>query len=687
MKEAPLSLASLTRHRYSPLMIISAPRLFLGDSFTGPGAVALEDGRITRIIVGDVDADMQLTHGFLAPGLIDLHNNGAFGVDCAHATPGEWDVFVSGLAACGVTSVLPTAITAPLADLAQTAHRVAAAQLRHGAILGLHLEGPFLAPEKRGAHLQDYLHLPVEAAIEEVLTMGKVLRLVTLAPELPGAITAIARLRAAGVAVSLGHTGADAATMRDAAAAGATLVTHVFNAQSPLHHRSPGAPGVALTDPRLSPCLIADGVHVAPELLAIAFAACPRAIAVTDSILIAGLEPGAVREFGGAPVTLGHQGVGLRADGTIAGAGITLDEGVRRLIAAGVTPETALAAATSRPALALGLTDRGVLTPGARADIVWFSDDLHPQRVWTAGVTHEPTAKPRGTESAQPELMDLDERDTLEIVNTFLAQEQAAQRALAAAAPALARLADAAAARLQAGGRLFYAGAGTSGRLGFLDAVECGPTFGIGDGLIIPLLAGGPSAFIKAAEGAEDDTDAAIAALTAHGFGPGDALVGIAASGSTPFTLAAIRHARALGGLTGAIVNNAASPMAEAADIAVQIVTGAEIIAGSTRLSAGSTQKIALNTLSSTVMIRLGKTYGPYMVDMRATNAKLRRRALAMVQQITGADESGAALALSACDMHVKRAALMILRRLTAEQAESRLAAASGSLRRALHDQ
>ncbi|MBB5372942.1 N-acetylglucosamine-6-phosphate deacetylase [Acidocella aromatica] len=668
-------------------MIISAPRLFLGDNFTPPGAVEVHDGRITRIILGNVDADIHLTHGFLAPGLIDLHNNGAFGVDCATATPEEWDIFVSGLMTCGVTSVLPTAITAPLGDLAAAAQRTAAAQARHGAILGLHLEGPFLAPSKRGAHLAEFLHLPDDVAIAEVLAMGKVIRLVTLAPELPGALAAIARLREAGITVALGHTAADATTMRNAAAAGATLVTHVFNAQSPLHHRAPGAPGVALTDSRLSPCLIADGVHVAPELLAISFAACPRAIAVTDSILIAGLEPGTVREFGGAPVTLGHQGVGLRADGTIAGAGITLDEGVRRLIAAGVAPETALAATTSRPAHALNLADRGALTPGARADLVWFSDDFHPQRVWTAGTAQAPApAKQRGTETAQAELMDLDERDTLDIVTTFLTQEQAAQRALTAAAPSLARLADAVAAKLQAGGRLFYAGAGTSGRLGFLDAVECGPTFGIEDGLIIPLLAGGPSAFIKAAEGAEDDTQAAITALTARHFTSADALVGIAASGSTPFTLAAIRHARALGGLTGAIVNNAASPMAEAAEIPVQIATGAEVIAGSTRLSAGSSQKIALNTLSSTVMIRLGKTYGPYMVDMRATNAKLRRRALAMVQQITGANERDATLALTACGMHVKCAALMILRRLTAEQAQTRLAAASGSLRRALQN-
>jgi N-acetylmuramic acid 6-phosphate etherase len=418
--------------------------------------------------------------------------------------------------------------------------------------------------------------------------------------------------------------------------------------------------------------------------LALAFAACPRAIAVTDSILVAGLPPGETRLFGGAPATLGPQGAGIRPDGTIAGAGIILDEGIRRLIAAGIPPETAYAAATSRPATALGLTDRGTLAPGLRADLVWWSDDFAPLQTWTAGHSAAPPRKPRGTETARAELADLDERPTLAIVQTFLAQEQAAQRALANAAPALARLADAVAAKLQAGGRLFYAGAGTSGRLGLLDAVECGPTFGIEDGFIVPLLAGGTGAFIRAAEGAEDDEAAAITALTAHGFSAADALVGIAASGTTPFTLAALRHAASLGGLTGAIVNNANSPMAQAARYPVELLTGAEVIAGSTRLSAGSAQKIALNTLSSTVMIRLGKTYGPYMVDMRASNAKLRRRALAMLQAITGAPEDDTILALSACNMHVKRAALMLLRKLSAPVAEQALAAASGSLRRAL---
>ena len=442
-------------------MIISAPKLFLHGAFSGPGAVRVEHGRITEILSGPVSgADIRLDHGFLSPGLIDLHNNGAFGVDCATAQPRDWDQFVAGLRAHGVTAVLPTVITAPLPDLCAVAETVAAAMAQHEALLGLHLEGPFLAPGKRGAHRADWVRDPDEAALDTLLNhepLRRILRLVTLAPERPGALAAIRRLVAAGITVALGHTEADAAQMREAAAAGARMVTHVFNAQSPLHHRAPGAPGVALTDPRLFPCLIADGVHVAPELLHIAFAACPRAVAVTDSILIAGLAPGAEQKFGGAPVLLGPDGVGLRKDGTIAGAGITLDEGIRRLIAAGVPPEVALAAATARPAEALGLADRGQLAPGARADLIWWGDDFTVRQVWTGGGA--PAAAPRrGTETAREDVLDLDERPSADIVKLFLAQEMAAQRALAAAAPALAALADAVAARLKAGGRLFYVG-------------------------------------------------------------------------------------------------------------------------------------------------------------------------------------------------------------------------------------
>jgi N-acetylmuramic acid 6-phosphate etherase/N-acetylglucosamine-6-phosphate deacetylase len=669
-------------------MLISAPKLFLHGAFSGPGAVRVAHGRIVEVLSGPVAADIRLDHGFLTPGLIDLHNNGAFGVDCATAQPQDWDRFVAGLRAHGVTSVLPTIITAPLPDLCAAADNVAAAMARHEALLGLHLEGPFLAPTKRGAHRADWVREPNEAALDTLLnheTLRRILRLITLAPERPGALAAIRRLVAAGITVSLGHTEADAAQMREAAAAGARLVTHVFNAQSPLHHRAPGVPGVALTDPRLFPCLIADGVHVAPEVLQIAFAACPRAVAVTDSLLIAGLEAGATQNFGGAPVRLGPNGVGLRADGTMAGAGITLDEGVRRLIAAGVTPDVALAAATARPAEALGLADRGRLAPGAIADLVWWGEDFSVRQVWT-GSGAPAIGLRRGTETARDDLLDLDERPTTEIVSLFLAQELAAQRALGAAAPALAALADGVAARLRAGGRLFYVGAGTSGRLGLLDAVECGPTFGVPEGVIVPILAGGEMAFLRAAEGAEDDEEAAIAALSAHGFSAADALVGIAASGGTPFTLAAIRHAAALGALTGAILNNPGGKLGEAAHIAVQIASGAEIIAGSTRLSAGSTQKIALNILSSTVMIRLGKTFGPYMVDVRATNEKLRHRAIRMTAKIANVSEPAALLALQACGMHVKTAVVMLLLALSPEEAAQRLAQTGGSLRRALNE-
>jgi N-acetylglucosamine-6-phosphate deacetylase len=668
-------------------MIISAPRLFLHGAFSGPGAVRIENGRITGLLTGSVEADIRITHGFLSPGLIDLHNNGTFGVDCATASPAEWDVYIKDLAARGVTSVLPTIITAPIAALHEAASRIADAMARHGAILGLHLEGPFLSPEKRGAHRADWLRAPESTALDALLAhpaMRKILRVMTLAPELPGALPAISRLVAEGIIISLGHTNATAAEMRAGTDAGARLVTHVFNAQSPLGHRTPGAPGIALTDERLSPCFIADGVHVDPIMLKLAFAACPRAIAVTDSILIAGLEPGAEQPFGGALVRLGPQGMGLRADGTIAGAGITLDEGVRRLIAAGIPPETALASATIRPADALGLADRGRIVPGARADLIWWGDDFTVQQVWTAGTTETSPRPIRGTEHARPELSDLDERPTLDIVKTFLDQEATAQRALAAAAPRLAALADAVAEKLQAGGRLFYAGAGTSGRLGFLDAVECGPTFGLPEGIIIPLLAGGPGAFINAAEGAEDDENAAIAVLQAAKITAADALVGIAASGATPFTLAAIRYANEIGALTGAIVNNPDSAMAQAAQLPVPIASGPEIIAGSTRLSAGTTQKIALNILSSTVMIRQGKVFGPYMVDMRATNAKLRRRAIRMVAEITGADEDASGIALEQCNMHVKTAVVMLLHGLARLEARQRLSQAKGSLRRAL---
>lgn len=678
------STATINTNNQALRMRIFAQRLFDGEAFTGPSTLEITAGRITAIIPGEATPDLRLEHGVLGPGLIDLHNNGAFGVDCASATPAQWTQFVEGLAACGVTSVLPTFITAPLTDIASAAARLRAAMHIHPGLLGLHLEGPFLSPAKRGAHRLDWLRLPDQATLEELLggPAGDVLRVVTLAPELPHALSAIQRLTRAGIHVSLGHTDANATQMREAVGAGARLVTHIFNAQSALGHRAIGAPGVGLSETLLSPCAIVDGVHVDPALLHIIFAACPRAIAVTDSIALAGLPTGTRLDFGGEPAILAPNNVGQREDGTLAGAAITLDEGVRRLIRYGIAPAIALASATSRPAAALGLAC-GRISPGAVADLVWWSNEYHALQVWRAGRAAEPRP-PRGTESPRLELMDLETRSTEDIVGLFLQQEDAALTALRSTIPSLTRLIEAVAQRLAQGGRLFYAGAGTAGRLGFLDAVECRPTFGVEPGLIIPLLAGGANAFIQAAEGAEDDPESAPTALEQHHFCAKDVLVGIAASGHTPFTLSALRHAASLGGLTGAIVNNPGSLIAKQADIAVELCSGAEIIAGSTRLSAGTSEKIALNILSSVVMIRLGRTYGPFMVDMRASNNKLRRRAVRMVMAITNTQEPQAQAALQNANGQVKLAVLMLKTGLSLEAAQTCLNNAAHSLRRAL---
>ncbi len=288
------------------------------------------------------------------------------------------------------------------------------------------------------------------------------------------------------------------------------------------------------------------------------------------------------------------------------------------------------------------------------------------------------------TEAIRPGLEDLDQRPPAAIVALLLAAERDAHDALARAAPQLQAAAEAVAARMTEGGRLFYLGAGTPGRLATLDAAELGPTFGAPPDLVVPLLAGGPAAMTQAAEGAEDDTEAAAAALDAHALTPADAVIGITASGRTPYVVAGLRHARTRGALAIAIVNNPASPAAAAADLAVEILTGAEPIAGSTRMTAGTTQKIALNAISTTAMIALGKTYGARMVDVRATNDKLRRRALRMVMDITGAPEPEAAAALHAAGNRVKPALVALLADIPTHEAEHRLAIAQGHIRRAL---
>ena len=291
------------------------------------------------------------------------------------------------------------------------------------------------------------------------------------------------------------------------------------------------------------------------------------------------------------------------------------------------------------------------------------------------------TVAPQGldaltTEAVRPDLDDLDARPIGEVVALLVAAEGEAHSAVQAAVPQITAAAEAIAARLESQGRLIYAGAGTPGRLGVLDAAECGPTFGTD--LVRGVIAGGPAALTQAIEGAEDTFDPAdLAGLTAA-----DALVGITASGRTPYVLGALEHARAVGALTVAIVNNPGSE--SSADVVIELLTGPEVLAGSTRLTAGTAQKVVLNALSTSVMIALGKAYGPRMVDLRLTNAKVRRRAVRIVRDAAGVDEKTAAAALSAAGGHAKTAIVALLAGVDAAEAAARLDRARGHVRDAL---
>lgn len=280
------------------------------------------------------------------------------------------------------------------------------------------------------------------------------------------------------------------------------------------------------------------------------------------------------------------------------------------------------------------------------------------------------------TEAVRSGLDDLDARPIPEVVALLVAAEAEAHGAVAAAVPRIAAAAQAIAARLERGGRLVYAGAGTPGRLGVLDAAECAPTFGTD--LVRGVIAGGPAALTEAIEGAEDAFDPTdLADLTAP-----DALVGITASGRTPYVLGALEHARAAGALTVAIVNNPGSEAS--AEVVIELLTGPEVLAGSTRLTAGTAQKVVLNALSTSVMIALGKAYGPRMVDVRATNAKVRRRAVRIVRDAAGVDEETATAALAAAGGHAKTAIVALLAGVDATEAAARLDRARGRVRDAL---
>ena len=289
------------------------------------------------------------------------------------------------------------------------------------------------------------------------------------------------------------------------------------------------------------------------------------------------------------------------------------------------------------------------------------------------------------TERVRPELADLDLRPTQELVRLMASEEAVVAAAVRRAAPAIAGAIDAIVARLtdRPDGRIVYVGAGTAGRMGVLDAAECGPTFNAAD-KVIALMAGGPQAITKPKEGAEDDPGAGAAELVALGVGPSDAVVGISASGRTPYVLGALGAAREAGAVTVGLSCHPGSLVSAAADHAVEVVVGPEVIAGSTRLKAGAAQKLVLNTISTVVMVRLGRTLGNLMVDVRAGSEKLVDRARRIVVTAAGVTPAEAAAALEAADGEVKTAIVTLLTNLGPADARLRLERCGGIVRRAL---
>lgn len=279
---------------------------------------------------------------------------------------------------------------------------------------------------------------------------------------------------------------------------------------------------------------------------------------------------------------------------------------------------------------------------------------------------------------------DIDLRSTLELVELINDEDALAAPAVRTVAPALAAAVDAIVERLEAGGRLLYAGAGSSGRLAAVDAAECGPTFGVAPGRVQALVAGGASALAVAQEAAEDDPDAAADGLRGVGVSPLDAVVVLSASGSTPYALGAARAARRAGALTVAVVCTDGSELEALTEHAVVALVGPEVIAGSTRMKAGTAQKLVLNTISTIAMVRLGRTYGNLMVDVVASNAKLRARARRAVALAARVSDDEASAALDAADGEAKVAIVTLLARVDARTARDLLTQAGGSVREAL---
>lgn len=288
------------------------------------------------------------------------------------------------------------------------------------------------------------------------------------------------------------------------------------------------------------------------------------------------------------------------------------------------------------------------------------------------------------TEAVNEQTVNIDELTTEQLVAVINREDSKVAAAVAQVLPQIAAAVEAITAAISQGGRLIYFGAGTSGRLGVLDAAECPPTFGVEPGVVIGLIAGGSKALVEAVEGAEDDEQGAISQFQEIGLTAADVVVGLAASGRTPYVLGGLQYAKHIGAFTVAVSCTPESAVAKLAKLAITPLAGPEVIAGSTRLKAGTAQKMVLNMLTTAVMIRLGKVYGNLMVDVRPTNDKLLERANRIVCLGAGVSREQAAAALRESGLNPKTAIVMLKRQCSARQAAGYLAAAGGFIRRAI---
>ena len=372
--------------------VIHSARLVDDGEVTDDAWVAFADGVVLRAGTGDEwralpagDA-IDAAGAYLTPGFVDIHGHGGGGGTYEHGL----DAIVAARAvhlARGTTRAVLSLVTASIDDLAAQVGMIADLSERDATILGTHLEGPFLDPGHKGAHTESLLRAPDEAAVARLVEAGRgTVRQVTLAPELPGGLAATAQFVAAGVAVAVGHTNATEAEASAAFDAGASLLTHAFNAMPGIHHRAPGPVVAAMRDERVTLELIADGIHVHPDVIALAFAGAPGRIAlITDAMGAAG-EPDGAYELGGLAVTVTDGVARLDEGGAIAGSTLTQDAALRLVVAGGLPFADAVAALTSVPARAIGLAGRyGSLRPGAAADAVLLDDALQVAGVWVDG--------------------------------------------------------------------------------------------------------------------------------------------------------------------------------------------------------------------------------------------------------------------------------------------------------------